>query len=130
MTNIYCGVSDVPAKQRRGTQKECIEKKQIRYYGIEKIDKKLLDEHKKKKNNRTPVTRDEIAVAIAKERGTINRYKGRYEKAPKSIDKTKLDDYYNLWKAAEKRYNVLVKQFKKLETKTNTKQTKKKTKTK
>ncbi len=37
MTNIYCGVSDVPAKQRRGTQKECIEKNIPEEQAVEKL---------------------------------------------------------------------------------------------
>jgi len=34
----YCGMDAPPSGKRRGTLKECAERKQIRYYGVEKID--------------------------------------------------------------------------------------------
>jgi len=38
----FCGVGNVPEGMKRGTAKECIDKGQVRYYGVEKFDKKLL----------------------------------------------------------------------------------------
>ncbi len=115
MTDIYCGIGKVPKKQRRGTPEECVEKGQIRYYGLKQIDQRLIDNAKNKA--KIPVTRDKLVIEIAKERGNINRYKGRYEKAPKSLDKKTVEEYHKLWKASEKRYAKLVEQFKKLEKK-------------
>lgn len=107
MPKIFCGVGNVPKKSRLGTAKECVEKKQVRHYGIEKIDKALLVKTK----NSIPVTRDKLISELSKERGNIDRYKGRYNNAPKGIDKEKLDEYKKKWKAAEKRYAKLVVQF-------------------
>ena len=39
---IYCGAGDIPSGHRRGTMQECIEKNQIRYYGVKKIDSRIL----------------------------------------------------------------------------------------
>ena len=38
----YCGINEVPKGRHRGNPVEC--KKQIRYWGINEVDKKLLDE--------------------------------------------------------------------------------------
>ena len=35
---IVCGVTEPTKKQRRGSMKECATRKQIRYYGIKKVD--------------------------------------------------------------------------------------------
>jgi len=43
MTDIYCGIGKVPTGLRRGTMKECATKGQIRYYGVKKIDGRLLE---------------------------------------------------------------------------------------
>ena len=40
----YCGINKVPTGRRRGDAKECLKQNQIRYYGIDKIDKSLLNE--------------------------------------------------------------------------------------
>jgi len=50
MADSYCSVGDVPKGRKRGTMKECAEKNQIRYYGLKKIDSKILDSMKKKKS--------------------------------------------------------------------------------
>lgn len=52
MTDVYCGIKNVPKGRRRGTMKECLEKGQVSYYGLNKIDKKVLEhiESKKGKN--------------------------------------------------------------------------------
>jgi len=117
MSDIYCGVGTVPKKQRIGTPEECVEKGQVRYYGIKQIDKRLLDKTKSKKKDKIPVTRDKLIAEIAKERGNIYRYKGRYEKAPKTLDKKVINEYFKIWKTSEKRYNILVKELKKIEKK-------------
>jgi len=43
---IYCGVDELKSNQRLGTPRECAESKQVRYYGLKKIDKKYIDEFK------------------------------------------------------------------------------------
>ena len=38
MTEPYCGVGKMPKGYRRGTMRECVDMKQIRYYGLKKVD--------------------------------------------------------------------------------------------
>ena len=39
----YCGINEVPKGKHRGNEIECIKQNQIRNYGLNKVDKKLLD---------------------------------------------------------------------------------------
>ena len=41
-SKIYCGIGDVPKKKKRGSAEQCIEKNQIRYWGVKKISKSLI----------------------------------------------------------------------------------------
>jgi hypothetical protein len=44
MNEYYCGINKVPKGKRLGTAKECMKAKQIRYYGLSKVDKKIFKE--------------------------------------------------------------------------------------
>ena len=41
--DIYCGIGKPPKGKKIGSMKECAEMGQVRYYGIKKVDKKLID---------------------------------------------------------------------------------------
>jgi hypothetical protein len=49
MTDIYCGVKNVPKGKKRGTMKQCASKGEVRYYGLKRIDPKLLEHAQSKK---------------------------------------------------------------------------------
>jgi len=42
MSKIFCGIGEIPKGKRRGTMQECVDAKQIRYYGEKKITSQLL----------------------------------------------------------------------------------------
>ena len=44
----YCGIKKVPKGRRLGTMKDCAKSSQIRYWGINKVDKQILSKQKKK----------------------------------------------------------------------------------
>ena len=48
-TNPYCGVGKIPTGRKRGTMKECLSKGQIRYYGIEEMNKRIYDIYRDEK---------------------------------------------------------------------------------
>lgn len=109
MADPYCGIGDVPKGYKRGTMRECAEKKQIRYYGIKKIDSKTLD---LTKNNKVlPETWEKLMKERATLVGLVNRTKGRYE-TTKDL-KTK-DEYYDEWKKHETKLKKIVSKLKKL----------------
>lgn len=43
MLKIYCGSKKLPANHRVGTMQECVDKNQVRLYGINKVDTRLLE---------------------------------------------------------------------------------------
>lgn len=46
--NMYCGSGPVPKGKERGTPEYCVQTNQVRYYGVKKIDKALLEKIKGK----------------------------------------------------------------------------------
>lgn len=40
--DYYCGIDKVPKGKIRGTARQCLDKNQVRYYGIEEIPEKYL----------------------------------------------------------------------------------------
>ena len=54
-TKKYCGAQKPPKGRDYGDVMDC--KKQIRYYGVNKVDKKILDEFKKNKKEEQKLKR-------------------------------------------------------------------------
>ena len=71
-SDIYCGGKTVvPKAKKRGSMKECVDKKQISYYGVKKVDSKLMNTYNevKKKVSMAPVL-----AKIGTMRGRIKKY--------------------------------------------------------
>lgn len=81
---IHCGIGPIPKNHRLGTMQECLEKNQVRYYGIKKIDPKLLKSHlddkkaNKGKRGKKMVTLDDIRFGQVSLRGKIKRFTNEY----------------------------------------------------
>lgn len=93
---IYCGIDKVPKTHKLGSMKECAEKKQVRYFGVKKIDPKLLEAVKKGSKNKE--SRDKLAIKMVGLRGKVSKLtkqmatekdKKEKEKIKKDLDKTK-----------------------------------------
>jgi hypothetical protein len=88
MSDIYCGIEKVPKGKRLGSMIECAEKGQVRYYGLNKIDTRVLEHvRNEKKNDKTQSKlRDKLIVKLVelKEKKKILTDKIEYSK-----DKTK-----------------------------------------
>ena len=109
---IYSGIGPLPKGHRLATPKEAIEKKQVRLYGLRKIDQHTIDAAKKVGN--IPETREKLLLRLVTLRGTISRHKGRYEKTK---DETIKKDSYKLWQDAEKELKKIVPKLQKIEQK-------------
>ena len=113
--NVYCGSDEVPKEHRRGTMKECIEKKQIRLYGLFKVDPNLLKAESKKSKIKY-YTSTTLFSEISKINGKIIKYEriisnskidSEKKDAKKEIkqlkeERTKFADYYKRVKKGEK----------------------------
>jgi len=92
---IYCGANDLTNKQRRGTQEECVKMKKISYYGVEAIDKKLLPNKKKQKEDK------EIQKKLIQIRVKLPRIEKDYNKLKEKNELLKL----NTDEKSKKEYN-------------------------
>lgn len=93
MSDIYCGIGKVPKNKVMGTANECINNGQIRYWGIEKIDKKLLNSPNLKKVETdirlTGTMINGYAKRFKREKEAYNNKKEKYEN---TTDKVILKD--------------------------------------
>jgi hypothetical protein len=83
MTDIYCGIGKVPKGQKLGTMKECAEKKQIRYYGLKKVDSRIINSAKNEK---------EIPETLQKIRSMVIKYRVRIKKLRISLEGKEAND--------------------------------------
>lgn len=99
MAKIYCGAQDPPPKSyKRGTMKQCIDKNQVRYYGVKRIDQNLYLKHVQNKGQPDKV---KLRTKAAGLQGKANNLLKKYNKAKKESEKMKL----------KKEYNDIVKQY-------------------
>lgn len=110
---IFCGAGKVPKGQTRGSMKQCVEKNQVRYWGVKKVDPKLL-EKRGKKSKSASVTRDKIAIKMVGLRGKVSKLskqlaeekdKKKQAKIKKELDKAKQEfkETAELFKQLEKK---------------------------
>jgi len=92
MSDIYCGVRDVPKKKKRGSMKQCVEKGQISYYGVKKVDSKLLEKHLNSKKEKKDAMK--VLMKMAEQKGTLTAKLSKLKKAiDAEKDKKKLKAY-------------------------------------
>lgn len=115
MTDYFCGISKIPKGKRLGTAEECMKSRQVRYWGIDKIPKKVKEAKSKK---REPTLTEEtlklkalgekakkLVKDVKKIKLEIEKREERELRPLKTLD-TKLN-------ALLKRRDTLVKQIKK-----------------
>ena len=80
---IYCGIGKCPKGSRYGTMPECVKKKQVRRYGVYKVDSRLINA--KVDNANDEIKRKEVIMKMMTLRGKINNLTKNmvYERDPK-----------------------------------------------
>jgi hypothetical protein len=76
--NIYCGSKKVPKNKRLGSMIECAEKGQVSYWGLKKIDTRIMENIKTKKK-----------VSLDKSRTNKIKLDTRLKKMVKDLESTK-----------------------------------------
>lgn len=79
MSKSYCGLGKIPKGHKRGSMKDCVMAGQVRYYGIKKVDPRLLESRLKLQKEDT---RESLLIKIAGLKGRINKLR-RYKDAIK-----------------------------------------------
>lgn len=88
-TEPYCGIKKVPNGRKRGTMLECAETKRVGYWGIKKVDPRVIEHAKKKKGVDKIKQLEKIRVIQVSLRGKINRLTKEHN-SEKSLEKKKL----------------------------------------
>ena len=120
----YCGINKLKKSQRRGTADECIDQKQIRYYGIKSVDTTKLSARKLKKLTEDAKNKKKLKLVrlLGGLKGTMSKYKAglktaarRYKKSKKEEDKNKMDEYQGIIDKALKDISKYSKEYKALD---------------
>ena len=90
MSNAYCGIGNVPKGKKRGSMKDCAEQGQIRYFGIKKIDSRLIEASKKMGRKSS---RNTLLKQFGTLKGKLNNLQKniKYEKDTKKKEQMKKD---------------------------------------
>ena len=102
---IYCGVDKLKENQKLGTAKECAELKQVRYYGLKKIKKELVED-----NKGMPVKSKGKIKKLIQKRGLL---RGKIEKNKAEIEEYKDEVDYKKDKELQKKVKELEDELKK-----------------
>ena len=87
---VFCGISQpIPKGHKLGSMKECLELKQVRYYGLKKIDSKLADSINVKKESKS-----ELMIKIAGLRGKLSKVKRDIDNSKNFEEKKKLTEEF------------------------------------
>ncbi len=91
MSKPYCGLGDVPKGKERGSAEDCLEANQVRYYGVEKFDKKLLDSFVKESKSKTGKAGvDKALIKLKKLEFQLTSLKKKYDKEKDKDKKDKI----------------------------------------
>lgn len=84
----YCGIGKVPKGKKKGNMKDCVKAKQIRKFGLNKIDSSII---RKKKGEK--LTKGQLMISIAGKTGKKDRLIRliKLEKNEKKKDKLKAE---------------------------------------
>ena len=88
--SIYCGINKLKKNQKRGDIRECIRSKQVRFYGINKIDPKLLTFLTEQKQE--VLNLDKLFLQLITLRGRVKGLTKKKENSKDEKEKKKFDD--------------------------------------
>ena len=112
MSNIFCGIGKVPKGKKLGSMKECVEHGQVRYYGLKKVDERLIESMSKKGSKKgSKAGTDDVKTKIQKLTIELVTIRGKIKNIEKKIVKEK-DDKKK--KQLEKEIKTQIEKSKKL----------------
>jgi hypothetical protein len=105
--SYYCGMRDPPKNRKLGTPEECLRARQVRLYGVNKIDPKLIQEVQgmRKKHRMSELQEAILKLHILQDK---NKYLIKQHQKAKLIAET--TDKERTRKNAQKRMQKLVKE--------------------
>ena len=109
MADAYCGVGKIPKDKRRGNMKECAEQGQVRYFGLKKIDQRLIDHAKTSK--KSSVSKRTVVSKWSTLKARRKRLDGEIESTK---DKTKKEQLKAEYKKVNEEYKKAELEMKKI----------------
>lgn len=115
MSNIFCGIGKIPKNKKRGSMKECAEAGQIRYYGIKKIDQKIIEdvERNKKLKKAGSGQVDNLRISLMGIMGKIKKLKGKIQTSKDKGEKTILEKELDELENKKKKLNLNIAKLEK-----------------
>lgn len=77
MSDIYCSIGKIPTGKKLGSMKECADLGQIRYYGLKKVDPKLLENIRLSKTKKE--SKKNLRLKLIGLRGRVKKIKSQIE---------------------------------------------------
>jgi hypothetical protein len=120
----YCGINKLKKNQVRGSAEYCIDKRQIRYYGIKSVDTTKISGRKLKKLTEDAKNKKKLKLVrlLGGLKGTMSKYKAglkkavrKYKKSKKEEDKRTVDEYQGIIDKALKDIEKYSKEYRALE---------------
>ena len=108
---IYCGTKDAPKGKRKGTMSQCVNKNQVRLYGLKVVDPKLLIKDKKRPT-KPVVTLHQVFLLISEVNGKITRLERSITEKMRNIVKVKVEADIKKLKEQRRKY---INAYKRLE---------------
>ena len=124
---IYCGVGPVPKNHKLGTMQECLDKNMVKYWGLKKVDPRILEASKHTKKPRKMHKIENIRIAQVSLRGKIRKQTTDLEKEKNTARKAEINKEITELRKKLNEVNEQAKMFEKeKEAKTIPKKTSKK----
>lgn len=101
---VYCGAKKVPKGRKQGSMKECVDSKQVRLYGLRKIDERTLKAKQKRKEQQKGPSKAFLIGQLSKFERQLARegYSPEERKELKKKYKETLKEIEKLQKLAKK----------------------------
>lgn len=115
----YCGIKDVPKGRHRGNMIECIKKNQVNYFGLHKVDKKLLDKVNKMKSKSGEMTELDLRKKVIGLKSGIKTLARKFQESRDKEEKKKLKEQAEKKHEEFKKYNKMLKDLLKKKEKEN-----------
>jgi hypothetical protein len=109
----YCGINEIPKRHRMGSMKECADAGQIRYYGLNKIDKLVVKSSIKVKENEEK----KLRVRLAGLKGYTKKLMEDFTKATKNKKEKEIEKLKEEYRKVKKEYDIIVSKIIKIEEK-------------
>jgi hypothetical protein len=109
MSKIYCGAGKIPKNKEKGSMKECAQSRQIRLYGLYKVDPQLIKPKPKLAGKK--VNTQSVREIIVKLKARFDRLKEELQDKEEDEEKEEIQKQID---ETKKMYNEYVVLFKKM----------------